>query len=164
MPNTPFLGELALFSFDFAPRNWARCDGQLLPINQNQPLFSLLGTTFGGDGRNTFGLPDLRGRTPMHAGNDFGLGTVTGQEFHTVSIAELPSHTHELRASSTTADQPVPRILASSQNLYREPGDVTTLHPSTLAGTGGSQPHENRQPYLTLTWCIALQGIFPSET
>ncbi|HEV2773681.1 MAG TPA: tail fiber protein [Thermoleophilaceae bacterium] len=160
----PFLSELRLMSFNFAPKGWAMCNGQLLPINQNQALFSLLGTTFGGDGRVNFALPDLRGRVPIHVGRGHTLGEKGGEQAHTVTIAELPTHTHAANASTNGANTPVPsnNLLASSGNLYAPPSGLTTLHPSSVTNAGGSQPHLNMQPFLTLTFCIALQGIFPS--
>jgi microcystin-dependent protein len=155
-------------SFVFAPKGWALCNGQLLPINQNQALFSLLGTTYGGDGESTFALPDLRGRTPIHMGSGHTLGERAGENAHTVSISELPTHTHAANASSSVGNNVVPtnNVLASSLNQsYRAPDQaLTTLHPATIANVGGSQPHDNMQPYLTLSFCIALQGIFPSPT
>jgi microcystin-dependent protein len=162
----PFLGELKLASFDFAPKGWAQCDGQLLTINQNQALFSLLGTTYGGDGRTTFGLPDLKGRVPVHNGPGSQQGEVVGEEAHTVAIGEMPAHTHAVIASRTTADTPVPinGVLGLANNMYA-PGDgnLTTLSPQSVTTVGGGQPHENRMPYLVLNWIIALQGIFPSR-
>jgi microcystin-dependent protein len=167
----PFLSEIRIMSFVFAPKGWALCNGQLLPINQNQPLFSLLGTTFGGDGRVNFALPDLRGRTPIHVGSGHTLGERGGEQAHTLSIAELPTHTHVLNASSAQADQATlvtppnntPNLLASvTGNQYGPPTSLTTLTPGTVTNTGGSQAHLNMQPFLTLSFCIALQGIFPS--
>lgn len=162
----PFLSEIRLMSFTFAPKGWALCNGQLLPINQNQALFSLLGTTFGGDGRVNFALPDLRGRTPIHVGSGHTLGERGGEQAHTLSIAELPTHTHVVNASSSVGNTPIPasNILASPLNLtYRPPdGALTTLSPATVANAGGAQAHLNMQPFLTLSFCIALQGIFPS--
>ncbi len=151
-------------SFVFAPKGWALCNGQLLPINQNQALFSLLGTTFGGNGQTTFALPDLRGRAPIHVGAGFTLGTRGGEEAHTVSTAELPQHTHAMNGSATNADvvSPTDNVVAQSSQLYGPAAQLTTLDPSSNGSTGGSQAHLNMQPYLTLTFCIALQGIFPS--
>jgi microcystin-dependent protein len=163
MSDTPFLGELRLMSFNFAPKGWAECNGQFLPINQNQPLFSLLGTMYGGNGQTTFALPDLRARVPIHVGNGYIQGEVLGEESHILSQSEIPAHTHQIRASSTTGNQPTPSILASVDNTYRSASDLTTINPETLANSGGSQAHENRPPYLTLNWCIALLGIFPSR-
>jgi microcystin-dependent protein len=165
----PFLSEIRIMSFVFAPKGWALCNGQLLPINQNQALFSLLGTTFGGDGRVNFALPDLRGRTPIHVGSGHTLGERGGEQAHTLSISELPTHTHVLNASSTAGDAPVPNngtqgdILASStNNVYNTPTQIVALNAGTVTNTGGSQAHLNMQPFLTLNFCIALQGIFPS--
>ncbi len=160
----PFLGELRLMSYTFAPRGWAPCNGQLLPINQNQALFALLGTTYGGNGQTTFALPDLRGRTPIHREpNGVAQGQRVGEEAHVLTVSEMPAHVHQAQASSSNANQPNPSILAAANNVYAPPGDFTTLHPQTIAQAGGSQAHENRHPFLTLNWCIALQGIFPSQ-
>jgi microcystin-dependent protein len=163
----PFLSEIRIMSFNFAPKGWAFCNGQLLPINQNQALFSLLGTTFGGDGRVNFALPDLRGRTPIHVGSGHTLGERAGEQAHTVSIAELPMHTHVLNASSQPGNDPNPgaHVLASPLNLSYRPADGGQLVPmvaSSVPNVGGSQAHLNMQPFLTLSFCIALQGIFPS--
>src|SRR3954470_5181527 len=160
---TPFLGQLMPVSFSFAPKGWALCDGQLMPINQNQALFSLLGTQYGGNGQTTFALPDLRGRTPIHVGPGLVQGQSLGEEFHTLTQSEMPTHAHTLMASASEADQPVPNILAAADNLYHAPTALTSLRAGTLSNVGGSQPHENRQPFLVLNWCIALQGIFPSR-
>ena len=163
----PFLSEIRIMSFDFAPKGWALCNGQLLPINQNQGLFSLLGTTFGGDGRVNFALPDVRGRTPIHVGSGHTLGERGGEQAHTLSTAELPMHTHTANASGATGDTPisVAHLLADSvTQLYTAAGNFTSLSPSTIANVGGSQAHLNMQPFLTLNFCIALQGIFPSAT
>jgi microcystin-dependent protein len=159
----PFLGELRLMSFNFPPKGWAQCNGQLLPINQNQPLFSLFGTMYGGDGRTTFGLPDLRGRVPMHIGSGYVQGQKLGEEFHTLTRAEIPAHNHIIQASSQAGNQAGPTILASVGNTYRTADELTPINPETLALSGGSQPHENRPPYLVNNWCVALQGIFPSR-
>ena len=162
----PFISEIRMMSFNFAPQGWALCNGQLLPINQNQALFSLLGTTYGGDGRVNFALPDLRGRTPIHAGSGHILGERGGQESHTLIQSELPAHTHVLSASAATANAPVPggNILASSapDQIYNPPSSFAALHPATVSNVGGIQAHTNQQPYLTLNFCIALVGIFPS--
>ena len=160
----PFLAELRLMSFSFAPKGWAMCNGQLLPINQNQALFSLLGTTFGGDGRVNFALPDLRGRVPMHFGVGHTLGEKGGEEFHTVTMNEMPQHVHTANATSADANTPTPGndMLAGANNAYTAPGNLTTLQPASITNFGGSQAHENRQPGLVLNWSIALQGIFPS--
>jgi microcystin-dependent protein len=159
----PFLSEIRLFSFNFAPKGWALCNGQLLPINQNQALFSLLGTTFGGDGRVNFALPDLRGRTPIHVGAGHTLGERGGEQAHTLSIAELPAHTHAIQASNTNATVPTPasNVLAAAA-IYGPATNLTALRADSSNGVGGSQAHLNMQPFLTLNFCIALQGIFPS--
>jgi microcystin-dependent protein len=160
----PFLSEIRIMSFNFAPRGWATCNGQLLAINQNQPLFSLLGTTFGGDGRVNFALPDLRGRVPLHVGAGFTLGTRAGEQTHTLSTAELPQHVHVMNGSATNADvvSPTDNVLAQSSQRYGPAAQLTTVDPSANGNTGGSQAHPNVQPCLTLTFCIALIGIFPS--
>jgi microcystin-dependent protein len=165
----PFLSEIRIMSFVFAPKGWALCNGQLLPINQNQALFSLLGTTFGGDGRVNFALPDLRGRTPIHVGSGHTLGERGGEQAHTLSIAELPTHTHVLSASGSTANSPAPgspapNVLASTapDPIYAPAANLVALRAGTVANTGGSQAHLNMEPFLTLSFCIALIGIFPS--
>ena len=158
-----FLGELRLMSFGYAPRGWAMCNGQLLAINQNQALFSLLGVTYGGNGQTTFALPDLRGRVPIHFGAGFNQGQADGRETHTVNTQELPGHTHLVNASSSNGSGADPGTLAQFSNGYSGAGNLTTLQASTITNVGGSQPHENRQPYLVLNWCIALTGIFPSR-
>ena len=165
----PFLAEIRIMSFVFAPKGWALCNGQLLPINQNQALFSLLGTTYGGDGRVNFALPDLRARVPVHVGSGHTLGERGGEQAHTVSIPELPAHTHVLRASSSNANAPSPtnpapgNVLATAgSNLYAPPGSQQAMNPAAVTTVGGSQAHLNMQPFLTLSFCIALQGIFPS--
>jgi microcystin-dependent protein len=159
----PFLGEIKIFAFNFPPRGWAQCDGQILPINQNQSLYSLLGTTYGGDGRTSFALPDLRGRTPFHVGNGFALGQRGGEESHALSEAELASHTHELLASSELADRIAPQagVWANGGiNVYADVPDVS-MSSAMVTATGNAAAHENRQPYRTLNFCIALVGIFP---
>jgi microcystin-dependent protein len=163
----PFLGEIRIMSFVFAPKGWALCNGQLLPINQNQALFSLLGTTFGGDGRVNFALPDLRGRTPIHVGSGHTLGEHGGESAHTLSVSEIPTHTHVLNGSSTAGTQQIPvgNLFAVTANqLYRlADSALTALAPQTVISVGGSQAHLNMQPFLTLSFCIALQSaIFPS--
>ena len=160
----PFLSEIRIMSFNFAPRGWALCNGQLLPINQNQGLFSLLGTTYGGDGRVNFALPDLRGRTPIHVGSSHTLGEQGGEQAHTLSISELPTHVHVAQAAGVDADNPIPtsNLLGNANNLYMPAQALTSLIPSTVANVGGSQAHLNMQPFLTLNFSIALQGIFPS--
>ena len=165
----PFLAEIRLMSFVFAPKGWALCNGQLLPINQNQALFSLLGTTYGGDGRVNFALPDLRARTPIHEGNGHTLGERAGEQAHTLSVAELPAHTHVLRGTTDVATSTAPSgtsVLAKSnpQPLYGAPANLVAMSSGMVTNTGGSQAHLNMQPFLTLNFCIALQGIFPSQT
>ncbi|MFZ6026721.1 MAG: phage tail protein [Chloroflexota bacterium] len=163
----PFLSEIRIFSFNFAPRGWALCNGQLLPINQNQALFSLLGTTFGGDGRVNFALPDLRGRTPIHTGSGHTLGERSGEQAHTLSLGELPTHTHAMNGSSNAATTTIPGGALLSQSpagLYAPPASLVGLHAGSVSSVGGSQAHLNMQPFLTLNFCIALQGIFPSPT
>jgi microcystin-dependent protein len=162
----PFLSEVRMMSFVFAPKGWALCDGQLLPINQNQALFSLLGTTFGGDGRVNFALPDLRGRVPIHVGSGHTLGERGGEAAHTLTIAELPTHTHVAQASSSNATVAVPtgNVMASTSNGYAPASNLTALLPNTIGSVGGSQAHLNMQPFLTISFCIAIQGIFPSPT
>lgn len=163
----PFLAEIRIMSFSFPPKGWALCNGQLLPINQNQALFSLLGTTFGGDGRVNFALPDLRARAPIHVGSGHTLGERGGEQAHTLSISEIPTHTHVAAASSAATGgnaSPTGRFLGGGNNVYHSPSSPTTLNAGTVANTGGSQAHLNMQPFLTLSYCIALQGIFPSPT
>lgn len=162
----PFLSEIRIMSFTFAPKGWALCNGQLLPINQNQALFSLLGTTYGGDGRVNFGLPNLQGRVPMHMGQGHTLGEIGGEQGHTLSISELPLHTHMLQGTTATAaPQPIPTgaYFAPTASLYGAAAALTSLTPQTVTSVGGSQAHLNMQPFLTLSFCIALQGIFPSQ-
>jgi microcystin-dependent protein len=161
----PFLSELRLMSFSFAPKGWALCNGQLLPINQNQPLFALLGTTFGGDGRVNFALPDLRDRTPIHVGSGHVNGERGGEEAHTLTISEIPTHVHAINAASSDADTATAagNLLARTSTRYAPPdASLVALQATTVGNVGGSQAHLNMEPYLTLSWCIALQGIFPS--
>jgi len=163
---TPYLSEIKIMSFGFAPQGWAQCNGQLLPINQNQALFSLLGTTYGGNGQTNFALPDLRGSTPIHFGKHI-IGERSGEENHTLTIAEMAGHLHTATATSTNGGiiLPAGNLLAGgTPQLYHAPdANLTAMSAGTLANTGGSQAHENRQPFLTLNFCIALQGIFPSR-
>jgi microcystin-dependent protein len=164
----PFLSEIRIMSFVFAPKGWALANGQLLPINQNQGLFSLLGTTFGGDGRVNFALPDLRGRVPIHVGSGHTLGERGGEQAHTISIGELPTHAHTLNATSTNGTQLIPltNLLAPTPNQMYHTADnaLQAMAPESVSNVGGSQAHLNMQPFLTLSFCIALQGIFPSAT
>lgn len=159
----PFIGQLIIAGFDFAPRNYAKCDGQLLSINQHQALFSLVGTQFGGDGRTSFGLPDLRGRVPMHAGNQ-RRGERGGQEAVVLTSAHMPAHTHTLSGTANNASSPSPtgNVLANFPR-YAAPANLAPMHTTSIANTGGSQMHENRQPSLGLNFCIALEGIYPSR-
>ena len=153
-------------SFAFAPKGWALCNGQTLPINQNQALFSLLGTTFGGDGRVNFALPNLQNRVPIHAGAGFNLGNTGGEDTHTLTLNEMPQHVHMVAASTASdggSNNPSGRFLGSANNMYAPPQNLTPFNPGVIGNTGGSLPHLNDQPYLTLSFCIALQGIFPSQ-
>jgi microcystin-dependent protein len=165
----PFLSEIRIMSFGFPPKGWSFCNGQLLPINQNQALFALLGTTYGGDGRQTFGLPNLIGRVPIHTGGNHTLGEVGGESAHTLSNSEIPQHSHLAQATTAAGTTAVPSssvVLATSTNYeaYRAATSLVSLSPGTVANTGGSQAHLNTQPFLVLNFCIALQGIFPSQT
>jgi microcystin-dependent protein len=161
----PFIGEIRIFSFGFAPRLWMTCSGQTLAINQNQPLFSILGTTYGGNGITTFALPNLQTRTPIHRGNAFVQGQIAGEAQHTLLISEIAAHNHVLAAVATGGGQ---RSLSGNMlgtpsfSLYGA-GAVGTLDPNAAGNAGGSQPHENMQPYLVLNICIAVQGVFPSR-
>ncbi len=161
----PFLSEIKIMSFNYAPKGWAQCNGQFLPINQNQALFSLLGTTYGGNGQTTFALPNLQGKVPMHFGNGHTLGEKGGTTSVTLSQQQMPTHGHLAQASTSVGDTPNANntILAAAQNLYAAASNLTPILPETVTNVGGSQPHENRQPYLVLCFCIALQGIFPSR-
>jgi microcystin-dependent protein len=169
----PFLSEIRMMSFGFAPKGWATCDGQLLPINQNQALFSLLGTTYGGDGRVNFALPNLQGRVPIHTGGQGGhtLGERGGEQAHTLSISEMPQHTHVASGTSASTTGPagtnIPtgNLLASGPGeIYAAAGNLVAMGSTSIANIGGSQAHLNMQPFLTFNFSIALQGIFPSQT
>jgi microcystin-dependent protein len=165
----PFLSEIRIMSFIFAPKGWALCNGQLLPINQNQALFSLLGTTYGGNGQTNFALPNLQGRTPIHIGNGHTLGESAGEQNHTVNQSEMPTHVHVLQASTQAGNasppSPVGNVFADSAPSlgYNVGTTPVTLNANTVTNVGGSQAHLNMQPFLTLSFCIALQGIFPSR-
>ena len=164
----PFLSEIRMMSFGFPPKGWALCDGQLLPINQNQALFSLLGTTYGGDGRVNFALPNLQGRTPIHMGSGHTLGEKGGEQGHTLSISEIPTHTHTFQASSVTGTLNVTanNVLGVSQSTVYADGTtgLLAINPASITNVGGSQAHLNMQPFLVINFSIALQGIFPSQT
>jgi microcystin-dependent protein len=169
----PFVAEIRIFPFNFAPKGWAWCDGQLLPLSQNTALFSLLGTTYGGDGKSNFALPDLQGRAPMHPGQGPGLslhdlGETGGSETVSLLESEIPSHSHGLHASfqDGTNQTPVGELLAAGVGIgqYATPGPLTNLSDNSLAPAGGDQPHNNMQPYLTFYFCIALQGVYPPRT
>ena len=161
----PFLSEIRIMSFNFPPKGWAFCAGQFLPINQNQALFALLGTTFGGNGQTTFALPDLRDRVPIHVGGGHTLGERGGEQAHTLTQNEMPQHIHFAQVSSLNSggnDNPAGRVPGGANNLWHTPENLTTMNPTSVTSVGGSQPHLNTQPFLTLNFCIALQGIFPS--
>jgi microcystin-dependent protein len=178
----PFLGEVKIISWNYNPKGWAFANGQFLPINQNQALFSLFGTTYGGNGQTTFALPDLRGRASMHVGGAHSTqGEAAGQEFHTVTMSEMPAHNHFLQADANTVATSNTNTATNGGSIGRTIGspptgasfplslytaniaNLTTLAPQVISNTGGSQPHENRQPYLVLNFIVALQGIFPSR-
>lgn len=167
--STPFLGQISLFSFGFAPKGFALCNGQILPINQNQALFSLLGTTYGGNGQTTFALPDLRGRTPLHFGANQGFvqGQASGEENHTLIASEMPAHVHLANCNNSTTGSvadPTGAFWGSpSKNAYTATSPDSTMAANALGTAGGSQPHQNMSPYLTINFCIALTGIFPSR-
>lgn len=166
----PFIAEIRAFPFNFPPKDWARCDGQLMPISQNTPLFALLGTNYGGDGQSTFALPDLQGRAPMHAGQGPGLsyrdlGEQGGSETATLTEAEIPPHTHPLRGSTQLADRryPAGHVPAAPAEPAYATGPATPMAAEAVSPGGGGQPHTNLQPYLTVQFCIALVGIFPQR-
>jgi microcystin-dependent protein len=162
----PFIAEIKVISFNFPPKGWAFCNGQLLPINQNQALFSILGTVYGGDGRTTFALPNFQGRLPLHQGNGFTLGERGGEAAHTLTIPELPTHLHPPNAQSTASSpgqSPAGAIWATAPNVAFAPAPNIQMNPAAVANAGGSQPHNNESPYLVLNFIIALVGIFPSQ-
>lgn len=162
----PFIGQISVFGFGFAPRGWAQCNGQLLPISQNQALFALLGTTYGGNGTTTFALPDLRGRVAMHVSPHHSQGQVGGEEAHTLTIAETPSHTHSAPCNNSpaTALDPTGAVWAADPSGHAPYAVAANSQCSPQAiGTSGGQPHDNMAPTLTLNFCIALTGIFPSR-
>ena len=167
----PFLSEIRLFSMNFAPKSWALCNGQFLPINQNQALFSLLGTTYGGNGQTTFALPDLRGKTPLHEGNGHTLGEAGGEQAHTLTQSEMPTHTHDFStnsavtgaAANAAVNSPAGAYWANlGKAVYSTGAPSGAMSPQTVASVGGSQAHLNMQPFLAISFCIALIGIFPS--
>lgn len=164
----PYVGEIRMFAGNFAPAGWMFCEGQLLPISENETLFQLIGTTYGGDGQSTFALPDLRGRIPIHQGNGFILAETGGAEEITLTVNQIPAHSHPLLASSgpATASTPVGNLVAESASisLYIEDAPNSNLSPLVVSPTGGSQPHTNFQPYLCVDFIISLFGIFPSPT
>lgn len=168
----PFVGEIRMFAGNFAPRSWAFCDGQLVAVSQNDALFALLGTIYGGDGRTTFGLPDMRGRLPIHAGTGPGLsqrrlGAKLGTERETLTVNELPAHTHPMKVSTDVSNVPTPRhnvtARPTSVDLYIADNPNTSLAPNAISATGGSQSHDNMMPFLAVHFIIALFGIFPSR-
>jgi microcystin-dependent protein len=176
----PFLSEIKLVSFNFPPKGWALCNGQFLPINQNQALFALLGTTYGGNGQTTFALPNLRGRVPIHFDASHDLGEAAGSTSVTINQSQLPTHIHPLSARTDTVvpnsagQDPENKFYAQAQvaqqggniaavSLYADPANLVTLNPQSVSNVGGSQPHNNMMPYLVLNFIIALQGIFPSR-
>jgi microcystin-dependent protein len=163
-----FLGEIRLMSFSFPPKGWAPCNGQQLQINQNPALYALLGTTYGGDGKTTFGLPDMRGRTPIHAGNGHALGENGGETSHTLSTPELPAHSHAVNVQTSAnggTATPLENYLGGANNAYATPnGNLQALREDTVTSTGGAQAHENMQPYLSMSYCIALQGGNPPRS
>jgi microcystin-dependent protein len=163
----PFISEIRIFSFGYAPKGWAQCNGQLLPMNQNQALYALLGTTYGGNGTTNFALPDFRGRAAMHAGDNHTLGERGGEQAHTLTVSELPTHSHVVNATNSPASNPSPanNLLAQeSQNAYSAGGTANTaMSPAMIGQTGGSQAHMNMQPFRGLNFCIALMGYLPSQ-
>jgi len=159
----PFMGEIKIISWNFPPKGWSFCNGQLLPINQNQALFSILGTTYGGDGRQTFGLPNLQGRSPVHVGNGIALGERGGETAHTLNTSEIPAHNHVPVGSTTQASlSPAGNLWGTDPAKPFAASGSSPMNPAGILPTGGSQPHENMSPYLVLNFIIALQGIFPS--
>ena len=162
----PYLGQIDVFGFNFAPRGWMECNGQILPINQNQSLYSLLGTIYGGDGRTSFALPDLRGRASMHFGDGYSIGAKSGEETHTLISQELAPHNHQVRASTEVAKATSPKsaLYAKGINNVYNSSPNTPMNANIVGKTGGGQAHNNMQPYLVVTWCIAVQGLFPPRS
>ena len=165
--STPFLGEIKIISWNYAPKSWAFCNGQFLPINQNQPLFSLLGTMYGGNGQTTFARPDFRGNVPLHVGSGFTQGQVGGEPAHTLTQNETPQHIHFFNSRNVVATATTPSnttvIANSPSNAYVPQGPLAPMAGNLVSFVGGSQAHQNQQPYLVLNFIIALQGIFPSR-
>jgi microcystin-dependent protein len=165
--STPFLGEIKIISWNYAPKGWALCNGQFLPINQNQALFSLLGTMYGGNGQTTFALPDFRGKIPMHVGSGHTQGEAAGQYAHTVTISEMPAHNHLMNVTNNigTTQNPGNTVILSKSvaNTFGGFTELVAMNPASITNVGGSQAHDNTQPYLVLNFMIALQGIFPSR-
>jgi microcystin-dependent protein len=166
----PYVGEIRIFAGNFAPAGWMFCEGQLLPISENETLFNLIGTTYGGDGQSTFALPDLRGRIPLHSGNGFTLAETGGVEEVTLTVSQIPSHTHPMLGSTNTSSNNSPtgnvgaRVTIAGVFPYGTDGPFGTLNPQAVTNVGGSQPHSNFQPYLCVDFIISLFGIFPSQT
>jgi microcystin-dependent protein len=165
--SAPFIAEVKIISFSYPPKGWAFCNGQLQAINQNQAMFSVIGTAYGGDGIRTFGLPNLQGRTPVHTGGQLGnsIGTIGGEEQHTLSLKELPAHIHFQQGTTqaASAETPGTNLVAQGTQIYHGPADLQPMASDVIGFTGGNQPHENRAPYLVLNFVIALTGIFPSR-
>jgi microcystin-dependent protein len=164
----PYVGEIRMFAGNFAPAGWMFCEGQLLPISEFETLFNLIGTTYGGDGQSTFALPDLRGRLPIHFGNGFTLAETGGVETITLTVSQIPAHSHPFLASADIATQrdPTSNVLAQLNNaeIYSPIPGASALNPASITSTGGSQPHDNFQPYLCIDFIISLFGVFPSQT
>jgi microcystin-dependent protein len=162
----PYVGEIRMFAGNFAPAGWMFCEGQLLPISEYETLFNLIGTTYGGDGQSTFALPDLRGRLPLHFGNGFTLAETGGAETITLTVSQIPAHSHPALATTTgqNASSPNGAVLAQGPVMYANTPAVDPMNPASISSTGGSQPHNNFQPYLCVDFIISLFGIFPSQT
>jgi microcystin-dependent protein len=161
-----FLGEIKIMSFGFAPKGWALCNGQLMPITQNEGLFSLIGIDFGGNGSSNYALPNFQGKVPIHMGNGYDIGQTGGESAHNLSISELPVHGHTAQGTSINGSTSVPTTLAclgAVNNMYGNAANLTSLSQTAISLTGGSQPHPNMQPFLALTFCICLLGVFPSH-
>ena len=162
---TPYMGEIKIIAHNNVPQGWAKCDGQLMQINQNQALFSLLGTTYGGNGQTTFALPNLRGRTPLHFGNGFTLGEAGGETAHTLTLSELPTHTHSAQGNNATATDadPAGHFWSNGGDAVYAPGPPNAvMRAGTVTNTGGSQPHDNMIPFLPINFIISLYGVFPA--